>query len=102
MSPAFFATNHVNYARYMVKYQLNLLNIDTTHPRLKQILQNGGLAIHRTNNPFARNAVDLTLEQTINADAASRKTVITAFATSDDARQRWTITRASRTAIVTC
>ena len=42
----------------------------------------------------------MTLEQTINADAASRKTGIAAFTSSESARQRWTLTRFVRSAIV--
>ena len=28
----FFATNYHNYARYMVRYLLNLINIEDSHP----------------------------------------------------------------------
>ena len=41
-----------------------------------------------------------TLEQTINADAASRLTGISAFSQSYTARRRWMITRSVRSAIV--
>ena len=72
MCPLFFTTSRPNYARWMVRYYLNLLNVDQTHPGVKQILAGGDLSIRRTNKTFSRTAVDLTLEQTINADAASR------------------------------
>ena len=42
----------------------------------------------------------MALEQTINADAASRLTGISAFIQSEGARRRWMITRAVRSAIV--
>ena len=100
MIPAFFAGNRPNYARWMICYHLNLLNIDTSHPGLRQVLENGALAIKRTNRPFSRTGVDMTLEQSINADAASRLTGIAAYARSDRARQRWMITRSARSAIV--
>ena len=45
MCPLFFATNHPNYARYMVRYHLNLLNIDITHPGASDILRAGGLSV---------------------------------------------------------
>ena len=32
MCPVFFATNRPNYARWMTRYHLNLLNMDSTHP----------------------------------------------------------------------
>ncbi len=83
----------------MVRYHLNLLNIDYTHPGVHENLVAGALSIKRTKKPFTRNAVDLTLEQTVNADAASRLTGISAFTSSSEARKRWMVTHASRSAI---
>ena len=100
MCPLFFTTSRPNYARWMVRYYLNLLNVDQTHPGVKQILAGGALSIRRTNKTFSRTAVDLTLEQTINADAASRLTGIAAFSYSDPARRRWMLTRGARSGIV--
>ena len=46
------------------------------------------------------NPVDITLEQTINADAASRLTGISSFKQSIAAKKsRWTITRSARNAV---
>lgn len=70
MCSIFFATNHPNYARYMVRYHLNPLNIEETHPGGHQMLLSGGVSVRRTSKPFTRTPVDLVLEQTINADAA--------------------------------
>ena len=100
MCPIFFAAHRPNYSRWMVRYHLNLMNIDQTHPGLKDTLQNGALSIRRTNKTFARTPVDMALEQTINADAASRLTGIAAFSSSDSARRRWMVTRSVRSAIV--
>ena len=100
MCPLFFTTSRPNYARWMVRYYLNLLNVDQTHPGVKQILVGGALSIRRTNKTFSRTAVDLTLEQTINADAASRLTGIAAFSYSDPARRRRMLTRGARNGIV--
>ena len=61
------------------------MNIDETHPGARTILKNGAFSIKRTTKPFIRNPVDLTLEQTVNANAASRMTGISAFTTSDQA-----------------
>lgn len=33
----FFATGHINYSRWLTKYQLDLLNIDHSHPGLEEI-----------------------------------------------------------------
>ena len=84
----------------MVRYQLNLLNIDESHPGAKSVLMSGGLSVRRSNKTFSRTPVDLTLEQTINADAASRSTGIVAFTNSQDARRRWLVTHAMRGAIL--
>ena len=99
MRYSFFAGSRPNYARWMVRYHMNLLNVDKTHPGVRDILQQGALSIRRTDKSFFRAAVDITLKQTVNADAASRKTGITAFNT-DAARQRWMVTRSVRSAII--
>ena len=96
----FFATNRQNYARWMSKYQLDLLNIDNTHPGLRQLLQEGGFSVRRTNNEFSRIPIDLTLEQTINADAASRLTGYTSSTNNFNSRLRWSITKSSRAAML--
>ena len=49
---------------------------------------------------FSRTAVDHTLEQSVNADAASRTTGIAAFTTSVSARTRWMVTRSVRSCII--
>lgn len=100
MCPIFFAGNRPNYARWMVRYYHNLMNMDSTHPGVRNMLEQGALSVRRTNKTFSRTQVDITLEQTVNADAASRLTGITAFNPSDSARQKWMITRAVRSRIV--
>ena len=44
--------------------------------------------------------MDLTLEQTVNADAASRLTGIASFSKSVSARRRWMVTRDVRSELV--
>lgn len=100
MCHMFFATNHPNYARYMVMYHLNLMNVENTHPGVRKMLLAGGLSVRRSSKSFARTPVDLTLEQTVNANAASRMTGIAAFTTSMNARRRWMVTHSSRSAII--
>ena len=46
----FFATNHVNYSRWLTKFQLDLLNIDDTHPGLREILEKGVFSVRRTSS----------------------------------------------------
>lgn len=97
----FFATGHINYSRWLTKYQLDLLNVDDTHPGLRAILNSGCFSVRRTDNDFSRIPVDLTLEQTINADAASRMTGITSFTNDYSARLRWMVTKATRASFIT-
>ena len=68
--------NQQNYSRYLVKYYDNLLQINETHPGLQIQLEGGSFGVKRTENPFSRQPVDLTLEQTINADAANKLSLI--------------------------
>ena len=70
----FFIFNQQNYSRYLVKYHNNLLNVEQTHPGLKIELDQGSFGIKRTDKSYSRQPIDLTLEQTINADAANKLT----------------------------
>ena len=97
MCSIFFAANRPNYSRWMVVYHLRLLNMA---PSIRQLLGRGALSIRRTSKNFARSPVDLTLEQTVNKDAASRHTGMVAFQNNDTARKRWMVTRPVRAAIV--
>ena len=94
-----FATNHMNYLRWLSKFQLDLLNIDSTHPGLRAILE-GAFTVRRTSKSFSRSPVDLTLEQTVNADAASRRTGISAATNNYSSRLRWMVTKSTRAAVV--
>lgn len=95
-----FAMNHQNYCRWIIKYCANLVNIDTTHPGLKPILENGGFSIKRTTKNFSRTSIDLTLEQTINADAANKLKGISNFTNSISARKRWALSHSIRTSLI--
>ncbi|XP_046481745.2 uncharacterized protein [Neodiprion pinetum] len=61
----------------------------------------GFFGIKRTGKPFSRQPIDLTLEQTINADAARRLTGITHLTDSIAARQRWARSHDIRSTIIT-
>ena len=84
----------------MTIYQHDLLNIDETHPGARAMLEAGALSVRRTNKTFSRSPVDLTLEQTVNADVASRLTGITSFSKPVSARRRWMVTRSVRSELV--
>ena len=65
----FWSMNHLNYARWLVLYEETLLNVDKTHSGLKEEFLKGSFGVKRTHRNFSRLPVDLTLEQTYNADA---------------------------------
>ena len=88
----FFIMNHSNYARWLSKFQLDMNNIDKTNPGLRLILLDGVFTVRRTDHNFSRLPVDLTLEQTVNADDASRTSGITSMTNSYSTRLRWMIT----------
>ena len=50
----FCATNHPKYARYMVRYHLNLLSIEQTHPGAREMLLYVALSVRRTSKRFTR------------------------------------------------
>ena len=57
--------------------------------------------IHGTEKSFSVSLIDLTLEQTINADAANQKKGIKSITNSIGARQRWAESHSLRTALLT-
>ena len=68
----FFELNHPNYARWLVKYYDSVLKLNETHSEVYNEFKQGWFAIRRNEKPFSSTAIDLTLEQTINAEAASQ------------------------------
>ncbi|GFV96407.1 uncharacterized protein TNCV_2869841 [Trichonephila clavipes] len=61
---------------------------------------NGCFGIKRTDKPFSSIPIDLTLEQTINAEAARRLSGMAHFTNSLAARQRWTKSQSIRATII--
>ncbi|XP_050505694.1 uncharacterized protein LOC126883969 [Diabrotica virgifera virgifera] len=100
MTNIFFAFNHQNYARYLTIYLNKLEKIEETHPGLIQEYGDCFFGIRRTTKPFSRNPIDITLEQTINAHAASRSSGIINMTNSVGARQKWAITHSLRTNMI--
>ena len=64
------------------------------------MLQGRAFSARRTTKYFSRTAVDITLEQTVNAVAASRYTGMSSFIHSENSRRDWMVTRSVRSAIV--
>lgn len=100
ISNLFFTFNQPNYARYTVMYHDKLMKVHETHPGLYLRLQRGSFGVKRTDKQFSRQPVDLTLEQTINADAANKLTGISHTTNSIKARQRWCKSHSIRSKII--
>ncbi|XP_053595716.1 uncharacterized protein LOC128667953 [Microplitis demolitor] len=63
-------------------------------------MERGHFGIQRTDKSFSRQPIDLTLEQTINADAGRRLTGVIHFTNSISARQRWCKSHEIRSTII--
>ena len=85
----FFALNHLNYARWTVKYHNNLLTLEYSDPETFREYKYGMSSINRTTKPFSKNPIALTLEQTVSADTASQRTGNASMTNSISAGQRW-------------
>ena len=72
-----------------MQYHNNLLRVPETHPQVYDEFKKGWFAIKRTSKLFSGSPIDLTLEQTINADDASQRTGIASLTNSISARQCW-------------
>lgn len=97
----FFVCNLVNYCRWILWYLDQLLNVSQTHPYVAYQLKNGFFGIKRTDKAFSRMPIDLTLEQTYNADAGRRLTGINCFTNSISARQKWSKSHCFRSTCTT-
>ena len=65
------------------------MKLSEAHKDVYDEFKKGCFGIKRTKMDFSRLPIDLTLEQTVNADEASQKTGISYFTNSISARQRW-------------
>ena len=69
----FFTFNHPNYARWLVRYHDNLLKLSETHKDVYDEFKKDCFGIKRTKKDFSRLRIDLTLEQTVKADAEAKR-----------------------------
>ncbi|GFN75837.1 hypothetical protein PoB_000234300 [Plakobranchus ocellatus] len=69
MCPLFFSMDHHNFARYLTKYIIPLLNLNDAHPSAEEFITCKGFSVSRSPASEARTALDLTIEQTINRHA---------------------------------
>ena len=98
MLSVFFALNRPNYARWGTLF---LHKLKSAGQELRDILENGAFSIRRTKKNYNRSVVDLSLEQTVNRDAASRMKGIVSFRNSENAMCRWSLNMNQRAAAVT-
>ena len=94
----FFGLNRPNYARWGVLF---LNQLEKAAPESLMVLKTGAFSIRRTAKNYARTAIDLSLEQTVNRDAASPMRGIVGFHNSDNAIRRWCFTSTQRGMSVT-
>ncbi|CAH1115845.1 unnamed protein product [Psylliodes chrysocephalus] len=92
--------NQPNYARWSVAYLINLIRLKTENSPLVLQFHQGAFGVKRTSNKLARAPVDLTLEQTINADDGNKLTEVSHLTDSFSARQRWALSHSMRTKII--
>ena len=76
------------------------LELNETHSEVYNEFKQGWLAIRRNEKPLSSTAIDLTLEQTINAEAASQHLWILSITNSVPARRLWAESHYLRTSIV--
>ena len=70
------------------------------HSQVFKEFKNGCFSNKRTSKPFSGILIDLTLEQTVNADAECQRRGIIALTYSISARQRWAQNHSLRTTII--
>ncbi|GFR99107.1 hypothetical protein ElyMa_002784700 [Elysia marginata] len=99
MCPLFFSMDHPNYARFLTAYILLLLNLDISHPGGNELLRQKGFSVCRSTVPGSRNAVDLTIQQTIKRQAKSKGEIV-GFSQNGAAYYKWCITRHKRASLV--
>lgn len=93
----FFALNRPNYARWG---SLFLDKLGKMPHAARKVLEEGAFSTRRTSKSYSRSPIDLTLEQTVNRDAASSATGITSFTNSESAFRRWNISLTQRSMAV--
>ena len=84
----------------MTYYTLELEKIQNEKPEVIEYLKNGAFSLNCTGKPFSRVAVDMALEQTINAEGKNRLKGIIAFAGINSAVNRWQVTSSMKTQVI--
>ena len=95
MCSLLFAADHLNYARYLSQQCVQLKHMSVTHPGAVELLCDNGFSVSRSSVPSCRNAIDVTIEQTINRSAKTAGGII-GFSQNASAYYRWCVTRHTR------
>ena len=82
MIDVFFSLNRPHYARWGTLF---LHKLREMKPEAYKTLEAGAMSIRRTSKQYSRSAIDLTLEQTVNRDAACPMKGMTAIRNSESA-----------------
>ena len=77
-----FALICPNYARWGTLFLQKLQN---SAPQIRKMLEMGEFSIRQTRKDYSRSAIDLSLEQTVNRNAASQMKGLVAFRSSENA-----------------
>jgi hypothetical protein len=93
-----FSADHQNYAKYLPLYYIQLAGLPVSHPGAYTLLKDCGLSVSRSDVPGSRNAVDLTIEQTINRSAKTSGGIV-GFSRNAGAYS-WCLTRHKRASYV--
>ena len=96
----FFTFNHQKYSRWLTMYHEKLLKLKNSHPNIYKEFKNDCFSLNRTSKPFSKILIDLTLEQTINTDAACQRSGFISLNNSISAWQHWAQSHSIRTIIL--
>ena len=84
----------------MALYSLELRSLPKENPILIEILHNEGFSVNRTGNSFSGVGVDMTLEQTINAEAKNPLKDIMSYLDIASAVNRSVVTNSMKNQLV--
>lgn len=97
--PYLFVYSHVNYARYLPAYWLEMCELALTHPAVHEKFMKGRFAVQRQgDHGFSQVACDQTIEQTCNRDTKTKGGMV-GFTTQKGAVTRWILSQPERAAI---
>ena len=78
MTALFFTFNH----HWLILYHGKLRKLKNSYPEIYEEFKNGFFSLKRKSKPFLRIPIDLTLEQSTNADADCQRSGIISLTNS--------------------